>query len=123
MAPKTDEQGQPVKQLTERQQRRRSDILEAARDLIAEHGYDGVTMRQLAARSDVAVKTLYLLYGNKEELVTTAAEDGHQAFYAELDKAEIDDGLDRLFFIIDSITRPTLDARMPLDRSGARVRV
>lgn len=52
--------------------RRRSRVLEEARHLIAEAGYDGVTMRLLAERSEVASATLYNIYGNKETLVATA---------------------------------------------------
>jgi TetR/AcrR family transcriptional regulator, cholesterol catabolism regulator len=52
--------------------RRRSRVLEEARNLIAEAGYDGVTMRLLAERSEVASATLYNIYGNKETLVAAA---------------------------------------------------
>jgi AcrR family transcriptional regulator len=97
-----------MKKLTERQLKRRADILEAARQLIAERGYGGVTMRELAERSGVVVKTLYLLYENKEVLLTTAIEQGHEVYYADLDEAEIDTGLDRLFFIIESVTSDML---------------
>lgn len=55
--------------------RRRTRVLEETRKLIAEAGYDGVTMRLLAERSDVASATLYNIYGNKETLVATAVAE------------------------------------------------
>lgn len=55
--------------------RRRSRVLEETRRLIAEAGYDGVTMRLLADRSDVASATLYNIYGNKETLIATAVSE------------------------------------------------
>ncbi|MGV0033801.1 MAG: TetR/AcrR family transcriptional regulator [Candidatus Azotimanducaceae bacterium WSBS_2022_MAG_OTU7] len=50
-----------MKVLTERRCRRREKILATARDLLAKHGYVGVTMRELAAKSNVTPKTLYHL--------------------------------------------------------------
>ena len=55
--------------------RRRVRVLEETRKLIAEAGYDGVTMRLLAERSQVASATLYNIYGNKETLIATAVSE------------------------------------------------
>ena len=55
--------------------RRRERVLDEARRLIAEAGYDGVTMRLLAERSEVASATLYNIYGNKETLIATAVSE------------------------------------------------
>ncbi|MGE0665669.1 MAG: TetR/AcrR family transcriptional regulator [Sphingomonadales bacterium] len=55
--------------------RRRERVLEETRKLIAEAGYDGVTMRLLAERSEVASATLYNIYGNKETLIATAVSE------------------------------------------------
>ena len=93
-----------MKKLTPRQQKRRENIMQTARTLIAERGYEGVTMRDLAAESGVATKTLYLQYGNKENLLTTAVEDLHRTVYSEIDDTSIENGFDRLFFIIESIS-------------------
>lgn len=49
---------------TETQQR----ILEAALELFAERGYDGVTTAAIAARARVAEKTLFANFGTKENL-------------------------------------------------------
>lgn len=58
------------KQREERKQR----ILEVARRLIALHGYEGVTMRELAEQSLVSVPTLYNLFGGKNDLLFAAVE-------------------------------------------------
>ena len=65
-----------MKTMTERQIRRREDILTAARKLITELGYDGVTMRQLAKESGVAPKTLYHQFQNKEKLLRARMAGG-----------------------------------------------
>lgn len=51
----------------ERKQRRRQ-ILQAARDLILERGYDQTSMQQIADRAEVSKGTLYLYYENKDAL-------------------------------------------------------
>ena len=48
---------------------RRERILIAARKLVGEGGYDGLTMRDLARAARVSVPTLYNLFGSKDQLV------------------------------------------------------
>jgi AcrR family transcriptional regulator len=98
-----------MKQLTERQKSRRAAILAAARELIVEHGYEGVTMRELAARSDVALKTLYQQYDNKENLLAKAVEEMHANTYADIMKVDKETGLDKLFFIIDTVLATNME--------------
>ena len=40
-------------------------ILEAAGDLFASNGYAGTTIREIADRANVAVDTVYAVFGNK----------------------------------------------------------
>jgi AcrR family transcriptional regulator len=56
---------------------RKKRILAAARKLIAKHGFDGLTMRELAEASRVSVPTLYNLFGGKHALL---AEEMTEAF-------------------------------------------
>lgn len=58
-----------------RQQERRQRILEVVREQIAAVGYEALTMRDLAAASGVALKTLYNLYGNKDKLLLAAVAE------------------------------------------------
>jgi AcrR family transcriptional regulator len=53
---------------------RRRRILAAARRLIADRGYDGLTMRELARASRVSVPTLYSLFGGKRALLLAELE-------------------------------------------------
>lgn len=96
---------------TERQIRRRESILAAARKLIAERGYEGVTMRELARESGVAPKTLYHQFENKEKLLRTAVEERFRYLYHAIDDAQIDRGVDRLFYIIDTVASITSENR------------
>tara|TARA_B100000029_G_scaffold214363_1_gene212295 strand:+ start:1170 stop:1793 length:624 start_codon:yes stop_codon:yes gene_type:complete len=96
-----------MKTMTERQIRRREDILTAARKLITELGYDGVTMRQLAKESGVAPKTLYHQFQNKEKLLRAAVEERYRYLYRLIDEAEIERGIDRLYYILDAVSDTT----------------
>jgi AcrR family transcriptional regulator len=58
-----------VKALTPRQEDRRKRILTAARDMVADHGYEGMVMSQVAERAEVSPTTLYNLYNTKDQLV------------------------------------------------------
>jgi len=51
---------------------RRRRMLLVARELIAERGYEGATVRELCARAEVSSHTLYKVFVNKERLVAVA---------------------------------------------------
>lgn len=53
---------------------RRARILQTARDLIGEVGYQGLTMRHLATRCGVSVPTLYNQFGSKDQLLAAAVQ-------------------------------------------------
>lgn len=58
-----------------RQEERQRRILETARREITAVGYDALTMAQLAKASEVSTKTLYNLYGSKDELLLGAVAE------------------------------------------------
>ncbi len=55
-----------------RLQARRDNILRTARQLLAQHGYDGVTMHAIADEAGVVKKTLYNIFGSKDQLLLSA---------------------------------------------------
>ena len=61
--------------LTENQRNRRERILDAARELVAEHGYDGMIVRDVAIRAGVSPTTVYNLYNTKNELLLSALRE------------------------------------------------
>jgi AcrR family transcriptional regulator len=56
---------------------RKRRLLDAATELAAEGGYDAVQMRDVAARAEVALGTLYRHYSSKDQLLVAAM--AHQA--------------------------------------------
>jgi AcrR family transcriptional regulator len=66
---------------------RRERILEAARNIIAAHGYEGLTMRDLAEASRVTVPTIYNLIGSKERVLLAAVEQTTGSFVSRIERA------------------------------------
>lgn len=58
--------------LTQRQALRRDRVIEAAMELASEGGYDSVQMREVAARAEVALGTLYRYFSSKDQLLVAA---------------------------------------------------
>jgi len=56
---------------------KRSQILAAATDLIAAHGVEGMTMRQLASACGLNIATLYHYFGSKSDLLGAIVEERH----------------------------------------------
>ena len=54
---------------------RRQRLLDAAVSLATEGGYDAVQMRDVAARAEVALGTLYRHYSSKDQLLLAALAD------------------------------------------------
>jgi len=87
--------------VTEQRLARRTAILETARQMIAEVGYDAVTVRDLAERCRVSVPTLYNQFGGKDQLLGLAVEEH---FLNVLNDAQLDEaspGFQRLLRIVD----------------------
>jgi len=70
--------------LEEHKAERRERIRAAARRLVAERGYDGLTMRDLARAARVSVPTLYNLFGSKDAILTAEMESSVGRVAAEL---------------------------------------
>ena len=61
-----------VDQLTKSQAARRQRVILAAMELATEGGYDAVQMRDVAARADVALGTIYRYFVGKDHLLAAA---------------------------------------------------
>lgn len=59
-----------------------TELVQAALELIAEHGLDGLTLRQVAARAGVSRATAYREFGDKDRLIATVAQHEIQQMIA-----------------------------------------
>jgi AcrR family transcriptional regulator len=66
--------------ITERRERERealrTQILEAARDILSEQGLDALSMRAIAERIEYSPATIYLYYRDKNELIHEVVHEG-----------------------------------------------
>jgi len=78
--------GIPERRERERQALREK-IIDAARELFAEHGYDAVTMRDIAARIEYSATALYKHFADKETLVRELCRQDFVVFTGQLIQA------------------------------------
>jgi AcrR family transcriptional regulator len=62
-------------------------ILDAARDLLAERGMSGLSMRALAERVGITAAAIYHYFENKDQLIERVVDKGFQKFGAYLQSA------------------------------------
>jgi AcrR family transcriptional regulator len=94
--------------VTKQREERRQRILDVARLLIADHGYEGVTMRELAEKSLVSVPTLYNLFGGKNELLFAAVESYFNRLLGGAGRAGTEEGLSKLLSLVETVSRETV---------------
>lgn len=65
----------------------RAETLSAARDLIQEKGYEGLTLRGLAQRMECSPMALYSYFADKQALLTALALEGFEKLAKRLDSS------------------------------------
>lgn len=95
----------------ERMRARQARILSEARALIGSKGIQGLTMRELAKKSDVAFRTLYNIYGSKDVLVSYAVKDFlENIIVISVRKSRNKPHLERLLALLDMIANEVIKA-------------
>src|SRR5262249_44515663 len=79
------------------------EILDAARRVVGQFGFEGATIDRVADEAKIAKGTIYLYFRNKEDLLHSAVIEGLRSFTAELQRG--DDA-----------------SRAPIERIGALIR-
>jgi AcrR family transcriptional regulator len=74
----------PAEQLRPSQVRRRGRVIAAALELGAEGGYEAVQMRDVAARADVALGTIYRYFSSKDHVLAAAMQEWTDALRQRL---------------------------------------
>ncbi len=75
----------------------RKKILEAAKEMLFENGFDKLTMRAIAEKIDYSPTTIYLYFKNKAELTTSLMEYAFEQLVGALGS------IDRTLFVNDPI--------------------
>lgn len=83
-------------------QRRRSRILDAARQILASEGLAGLSTRKLAEAAELSVHTLYKLVGNKEDILAAVMKDNHDRVEASILQVQSEHPIDQIFALVQS---------------------
>src|SRR5262245_4522181 len=88
--------------LQEQKNERRERIVRAARKLIAEQGYEGLSMRELARAAGLSVPTLYNLIGSKHQILALEMQSTFAEIARALGTVPRGDCIDRAFALMDA---------------------
>lgn len=64
----------PSGRVARRRDRRKAEIVRTATEILAASGYQGMSLEEVAERTDIAKATLYHYFSSKDDLVTAALE-------------------------------------------------
>jgi AcrR family transcriptional regulator len=70
----------------------RQEILDAARDLFVNEGFDNVSMRKIAEKVEYAPGTIYLYFKDKAEILDTLCEQTFEKLHARMEAIRRDPG-------------------------------
>ena len=90
-----------AKALTPKQIARRESIIKAVRSLLSRHGYDGVSMREVATEAGVSPSTLYEIYESKDTLILESVRN----FFEDMgfEEESVPAGIDRFVHRLKAI--------------------
>ncbi len=96
----------PSRRRERERERHRREILEVARSLFLEQGYETTTMAQVAEKAEFAVGTLYNLFANKEDLYEALMLEAFRTAHENIRQAILPPGnaIDRIERLIDATT-------------------
>lgn len=69
-----------------RRARTRADLLKAARQVFAEHGYHDTSIADITERADIGVGTFYLHFHDKDEIFTTLVDEGFREMQEQIEE-------------------------------------
>jgi AcrR family transcriptional regulator len=69
-------------------QQRRAEILEAAKQLFVEHGYDATTIRRIAGRVGISSTALYVYFPDKNAILAEICDATFESLIEELDEVQ-----------------------------------
>ena len=101
----------------DRQERTRSDVLQAAGELIAGGGVESLSMRRLAERAGVAVGTLYNQFGDRDGILVAFVSNGLDGLERSLDEDAAADPIDatrQVFEGLDATIASAIDVWKPV---------
>jgi AcrR family transcriptional regulator len=91
----------PVTRRERAKEGRRERIVAAAHDLMSEVGVEEMSMKQVAARAEVSLSTVYNLFDSKEAVLSRVFSESFERYRAVMDRTLSPDPLERIFQAVD----------------------
>jgi AcrR family transcriptional regulator len=99
--------------------RRKQQIIQAAKRLLAAGGIEALSTRKLAEAAELSVHTLYALVGSKDKILEAVMEDNHNRVLSDIVAINAWHPIEQIFGFVDSTYRITAEdeaAQKPLMR-------
>ncbi|OLT02064.1 TetR family transcriptional regulator [Pseudonocardia sp. CNS-004] len=110
---RADAAARPTSRVARRRDRRKAEIVRTATELLSAHGYQGMSLEDVAERTDIAKATLYHYFSGKDALVTAVIEamtaEVNQRLEQELDRVRDRSHLEQLRTLIREQVRILTD--------------
>jgi AcrR family transcriptional regulator len=85
--------------------RRKQQIIQAAKRLLAAGGIEALSTRKLAEEAELSVHTLYALVGSKDKILEAVMEDNHNRVLSDLLAINARNPVEQIFAIVESTHR------------------
>jgi AcrR family transcriptional regulator len=85
--------------------RRKEQIIDAAKRLLASGGLEALSLRRLADEAELSVRTLYSLVGSKEHVLAAVMQHNHDRVLADLLDIDEQHPIEKLSAFVDSTYR------------------
>jgi AcrR family transcriptional regulator len=82
--------------------RRKEQIIQAAKRLLATGGIEALSTRKLAEEAELSVHTLYALVGSKDQILDAVMADNHNRVLAAILEINEQHPIEKIFAIVDS---------------------
>jgi AcrR family transcriptional regulator len=82
--------------------RRKEQIIQAAKRLLAAGGIDALSTRKLAEEAELSVHTLYALVGSRDQILDAVMEDNHNRVLTAILEINEQHPIEKIFAIVDS---------------------
>ena len=85
--------------------RRKQQIIQAAKHLLAAGGIEALSTRRLAEAAELSVHTLYALVGSKNKILEAVMEDNHNRVLGDILAINAQHPIEQIFAIVESTHR------------------
>ncbi len=92
----------------ENRQDKLNDIVDVARQLFSERGYEATSMQQLASQAGIAINTIYWYFDDKDDVLTSVLNQLLADSWQQYQQANLLHLADKLLWLVDKLEQTNL---------------